>query len=394
MAKKTTTIKASRGGYCGKIKPKAISRTRKDIKSWRSALQSADNVENPRRMRLIELYNDIMIDSLLSSQIEQRFAETIGSNFVVSDASGKEHEEATKTLREAIWLPVLVQYILESIAYGHSLVEVDISGDQPDICLIPRQNVIPTKGVMLYDVGSDSGIAYRDEKEFGTWVFEFGRRDDYGFLNRAVPHVLMKRFAQSCWSELCEIYGIPPRYIKTNTQDTEMLDRAESMMRDMGSAAWWIIDSEEELGFATGVTTSGDVYSNLISLCNSEMSMLISGAQIGQDTKNGNRSKEETSVKQLSKRIKADKKYVEDYMNSTVMPALYRIGVIPDGLSFAYMPEEDLERLWKMVTECFQAYDVDSEWIKEKFGIMVTGTKQLQQPVAGNKKLEVNSFFD
>ena len=29
---------------------------------------------------------------------------------------------------------------------------------------------------------------------------------DYGLLNKAVPHVLFKKFAQSCWSELCEIY--------------------------------------------------------------------------------------------------------------------------------------------------------------------------------------------
>ncbi|WP_446662918.1 phage portal protein family protein, partial [Flavobacterium psychrophilum] len=34
-------------------------------------------------------------------------------------------------------------------------------------------------------------------------------------LNKAVSHVLFKRFAQSCWSELCEIYGIPPRVLKT-----------------------------------------------------------------------------------------------------------------------------------------------------------------------------------
>ena len=72
---------------------------------------------------------------------------------------------------------------------------------------------------------------------------EFGSPRNYGLLNKAVPHALFKKFAHSCWSELCEIYGIPPRYIKTNTQDPEMLDRAEQMLRDMGSAAYFIIDT-------------------------------------------------------------------------------------------------------------------------------------------------------
>ncbi|MEI3104746.1 MAG: DUF935 family protein [Parabacteroides merdae] len=151
--------------------------------------------------------------------------------------------------------------------------------------------MVPELGFFLYDSNADKGEYYRDLREFGTYILEFGHPNNYGLLNKAVPHALFKKFAHSRWSELCEIYGIPPRYIKTNTQDPEMLDRAEQMLRDMGSAAYFIIDTTEEFEFANGVSTSGDVYNNLIALCNSEMSMLISGAQIGQDTKNGNRSK-------------------------------------------------------------------------------------------------------
>ena len=285
-------------------------------------------------------------------------------------------EESTRFVLEAVWFPLLLRYMLESVFYGHSLVEFsasEVSG--LEATLIPRQNVVPEEGLFLFDSTADEGVYYRDMREYGTYVLEFGSPRNYGLLNKAVPHALFKKFAHSCWSELCEIYGIPPRYVKTNTQDPEMLDRAEQMLRDMGSAAYFIIDTTEEFQFANGVNTSGDVYNNMISLCNSEMSLLISGAQIGQDTKNGNRSKEEVSIQQLKKYVNSDKRLMEDYMNSIVLPALTRLGFIPDGLRFSFNSEEDTGQLWERTAQAMQYYEIDPEWIREKFGIVVTGKR-------------------
>lgn len=365
-----------REGLVKKIVPKTISRVRKDLDSWKQALRQADSVEHPRRRLLMDLYADVMLDALLTSQIEQRIGRTLSSEFSLKDKTGKVQEEATRLLSEAVWFPLLLRYMLESVFYGHSLVELsasDVAG--LDITLIPRQNVVPEKGLFLFDSTADDGIYYREMREYGTYVLEFGSPRNYGLLNKAVPHALFKKFAHSCWSELCEIYGIPPRYVKTNTQDPEMLDRAEEMLRDMGSAAYFIIDTTEEFQFADGVSTNGDVYNNLIFLCNSEISLLISGAQIGQDTRNGNRSKEEVAIKQLEKYVNADKRLMEDYMNSSVLAALFRLGFIPDGLRFSFNSEEDAGQLWERTAQAMQYYEIDPEWIREKFGIEVTGKR-------------------
>jgi len=136
--------------------------------------------------------------------------------------------------------------------------------------------------------------------------------------------------------------------MKTNTQDPAMLDRAEMMMRDMGAAAWFIIDDSEEFEFATGAVTTGDVYNNLIKLCNNENSILIVGAIIGQDTKNGNESKEKVSVQQLMRLVESDKRLVEGYMNTVALPGLFKIGLLPEGLTFAYDPQEDTTTFTRM----------------------------------------------
>lgn len=369
-----------REGLVRKVVPKSISRVRKDLDSWRRALREADCVDRPRRRQLMDLYADVMLDALLTSQIEQRIGRTLSSEFSLKNASDKVDEASTRLLSEAVWFPLLLRYMLESVFYGHSLVEFDVTeADGICVTLIPRQNVVPEQGLFLFDSSADEGEYYRELREFGTYIVEFGAPGNYGLLNKAVPHALFKKFAHSCWSELCEIYGIPPRYIKTNTQDPAMLDRAEDMLRDMGSAAYFIIDTTEEFEFAKGADTNGDVYNNLIALCNSEMSMLISGAQIGQDTRNGNRSKEEVAIGQLKKYVGSDKRQVEDWMNSLVLPALYRLGFLPEGLRFSFNSEEDTGQLWERTAQAMQYYEIDPTWIRDKFGIEVTGKRSTGQ---------------
>ena len=154
-----------------------------------------------------------------------------------------------------------------------------------------------------------------------------------------------------------------------------MLDRAEQMMRDMGAAAWFIIDTDEEFSFAKGADTNGDVYNNLIRVCKEASSLLICGAQLGQDTLNGNRSKEESSQKLFDKIIQADRTRVQGYWNEIILPALVRIGIVPAGLTYEYQQEEDLEKLWNQTHQAMQYFHVEPEWIRTKFGIEVTGEK-------------------
>ena len=367
---------ARRDGYVTKIVPKTVTRTRADIALWKSALRAADNVENPRRTRLQRLYADIMQDAHLTSLVELRVLSLLGTPFTLK-RDGEVDEKCTALLASAAWKRDIDRFAWEELLYGHSLIELTTSPDgTPQVTLLPRTNVVPEQGVLLLSEDDGDGIRYREAREYGTWILEFGSRTEYGLLNKAVPHVLFSRFAQSCWSELCEIYAIPPRVLKTNTQDPEMLDRAEQMMRDMGAAAWFIIDTDEEFSFAKGADTNGDVYNNLIRVCKEASSLLICGAQLGQDTLNGNRSKEESSQKLFDKIIQADRTRVQGYWNEIILPALVRIGIVPAGLTYEYQQEEDLEKLWNQTHQAMQYFHVEPEWIRSKFGIEVTGEKE------------------
>ncbi len=378
-----------RDGYTPRLIPRTISRTRADISTWQSALKAADNVDNPKRVKLVQLQNDVMTDALLASQVDLRRNSLLATPFSLRrDGEVVQETELLKTP----WMTELIGHSFDSILYGHTLIEITTpQNGEIHVGLIPRTNVVPEKGLLLYDQNNTAGVRYRDTHEFGVWLLEFGGQHDYGLLNKAIPHVLFKRFAQSCWSELCEIYGIPPRYLKTNTQDPEMLARAETMMRDMGTAAWFVIDESEVFEFAQSANTNGDVYRNLINLCNTEISMLISGAVLGQNTVNGNRSKEESSMRLRDNLTAADRVMVENYCNSVIIPALVQIGYLPKGLTFTYDKEEDPEKLWKMVTEVLPYKDVPNDYLKSKFGIDV-----VDKPILGLGSVTDMSagFFD
>ena len=376
------------------IIPKAMARAKADVFTWKNAIAMASNIESPKTFPYYNLLEDMMLDAHTTSQIQNRKLKTISSNFIIKNHAGETNTQFTDLLQKSVWFNEIISHILDSIFFGYTLIEFNRTETDPKkvkIDLIPRQNVLPKKGIILNDYQDDKGIDYLNAPEYGSWLIDFGTTGDLGLINKAIPHILFSRFAQSCWSELCEIYGIPPRVMKTNTRDSGALRRAEKMMTDMGAAAWFIIDETEKLEWATtGTPATGEVYNGLIKLCRDNISLLISGAIIGQDTKYGSKGKEESSQETLQDLVNADQTLVEQYMNSKVLPALFKIGILPmDNLLFEYDKVEDLSELWTRTKEILPYKEVPNEWIKEKFGIEVQDRKNHPQ-----QNLSADYFFD
>lgn len=367
---KTTSQKDEKKRLASKLVKNQLLRQRIDIQNWTAALQSAESVIIPNRSRLMEIYEMTLLDATLSSQMSNRIESTIASDYALIDTGGKRNDKATTALRDSKFTEELMESILLSQYWGFSLVQLLPSTDGNwTVELIPRAHVEPQRGIVKLSSYDIDGIRFRELAEYGSTILSFGKPDDLGLLNKAVPHVIMKRFATSCWSEFCEIFGMPTRVVKTNTSDTVMLSRAEAMLRDMGSAPYLIIDETEDFEFVDAINTDGAVFQSFIRLCDQQLSLLISGAVIGQDTQHGNYSKEEASQNLTAKLIRADKRMVAANMNHSVLPALVSLGIIPSGLRFEWVDDEDLETLWERTVQAMPHYQVDAKWITNKFGI-------------------------
>lgn len=349
---------------------------RRDITSWRTARLEATRADEPKQHLLHVLYDEIMLDAKMTSQIGMRINKSQASDWFLKKG-GQTDEDAMRVVTDNGLFDKLVKFIVESQFHGQSLIQFQFDQrGNPDIELVPRANVSPVSGRFYPDVYGNESELYRDRPDFGKWILEFcPDKLDLGLLNKATPYVLMKKFALSCWSELCEIYGIPPRVLKTNTQDTDMLNRAEAMMREIGAAAYFIIDTEEEFEFAQASNTNGDVYKNFIATCDEQLSLLNLGAVLGQDTLNGNRSKEEASTGLMEIIVEADKRKISYYINKDAIPAMESLGIIPSGLRFEFAKATDTKKLWDMVYQASAYYEFDVEWLRQTFGMEITGPR-------------------
>ena len=362
----------------GRILPydlQAVYQTRIDIANWSQAV-NLFNSQEPRSFALQLIFDKVSNDALLTSQIENRKNAVFGAKFNLHTANSIEPHPDTDVLKNSpIWRQ-LCNAILDSYYFGYSVVEIlnDDNG-QLDVAVLPRTNFTPQTGIFYRNyLAQDNPIKYRELPEYGTWILEF-KAGNIGLLNKVVPHVLMKTFAQSCWSELCEIYGIPPRVMKTNTRDPKMLNRAKQMMKDLGAAAWYVIDTNENFDWANPVLTKGEVYEGLIKQCNNEMTLAVSGAIIGQDTLHGSNNKDQSAQEMLGTLVDADMRNLEQCWNNTILPALAKIGFLSPGLILDFEQAEDIQQLFTFTQGLLPFKEIDNDWLEEKFGVKVTGDK-------------------
>ncbi|KXB35818.1 hypothetical protein HMPREF1869_00893 [Bacteroidales bacterium KA00251] len=78
-------------------------------------------------------------------------------------------------------------------------------------------------------------------------------------------------------------------------------------------------------------------------------------------------------------------------------------GIIPEGLHFAYVQEEDKEALFSRTLSLLPYYNIDEVWLKNTFGVQITDAKSqiplggqlaVKQPKTNSQKLSAEHDFD
>ena len=356
-----------------KVVASSTARARKDIKQWRKALQQAENVENPKRYLLYNIYNELVLDAHLSAEIQKRTLAVQGSSYNLVNDDGVIDVEKSKLIQRP-WFNDFIRLAMESIYWGHSVMQINdlVESEISSINLINRKHIIPEKGLFVFKQNDEKGINYREDDKYNQWLLEIGQNDDLGLFNKCAPHVLYKRFAQGAWSEFCEIFGMPIRYLKTNAKDEESLNRAENMLKSMGTAFYGVLDVDEELHFLESAKSDGGVYKGLMDVSNNEVSKLINGAVIGGESQGGSRSKEEVGERLSEAITEADKSFIASYVNYTLIPKLINLGYDFNGVHFQFEKTQNLGQLFKFTQGFMASMDVDPEWVQDTFGIPVT----------------------
>lgn len=370
--------------------------TRRDIKDWRDAWQAAINVENPDRRRLYDIYRDVVIDLHLSGCIAQRKGYVTAKKFKLTDAKGREDEEAARFLEQQ-WFKTFCSLALDSVYWGHSLIEFGepvFDGSRPagysGMTLIPRKHVVPEYGLVLPEAGGDfkTGIPYREEPYAGTLI-EAGAPDDLGLLLKAATQTIPKKNSLAFWDSFAEIFGMPMRIARTSSRDPAETQKLDRMLRDSASSLYAITSMDTEIEFVENARAdSFNVYDKRIERANSELSKLIIGQTMTLDD-GSSLSQSETHLKVFENLVDADRDLLQDIINNQLLPKMAAQGFPTAGLRFEwdetinYTPEEQVA----FETMIADRYEVDPKYFAEKYSMPVGERRQIPaMPPAGGEE--------
>lgn len=368
------------------ILPKSKSLSVQTIKKWKDALTLAQLAENANRKPYIELCDSILLDSHLASVIESRVLKIKQSKFKLVDASGKSDAEISK-LFEQPWFNSFIYHAIMAKFRGTTVVELwDLNPETmglDNVNAIEQENILPLKGLIVKENGDETGYSYKEDP-LKPYYIQIGKNKDLGILKDVAPDALTKKFAKASWAEFVEKYGIPPRWVTTDSYSESRENELADMMANMVSNHWAVLKGNEKIEVMNSSGASSyEIFDKLIDRMNSEMTKRI----LGQDgTTDANAKGTYGSLKVMQDvsddRHDADKTDIKDLINAELLWRLQLISPVYGVLknytfdwddSKEMTPAEIVEMVGKLSTAGFE---VDTKFITDKTGIPIVGLKQ------------------
>ena len=379
--------------------PTQVYRITTDLAKYRNAVNSAENIHEPFRYNLYQLYNQTVLDAHVTAAITQRKNLTLQKEFYVYNPDGSENDEKTKLIRTK-WFYDYLDLALDSLFWGHSLIQfediIEMNGVEQFKCidLVPRIYVKPELHIVTSDYAATTGKDYL-EKPFINWCIGVGKPKDLGLLLKITPLQIWKKNALGAWAEYTEKFGTPIRIGKTSARDKETTTNMENMLRNMGTAAWGLFDLEDTIELIeSNKTDAYQVFDMMIQRCNSEISKLVLGQTSTLDEKAFVGSAE-VHERVLQSYAWADELFINGVNNYQLIPMLNALGFGLEGMTIGVETEEELTLLdqSKIDIELIKTgkYKFTPEYIKDKYGSEVI---EVEEVVDKNNIKTVSNLLD
>jgi len=381
--------------------------SRKNIQSWREALEAANNAETPRWSLLQDIYEYLRPDAHLGAMMDIRRGLTESTRYYIRDSKTNKEDPVKSKLLEQEWVFDVIGDMVDHAFYGYTVLQITdpILGKYD---LLPRRNFIPQKDILLLEAGGENGIDVNDPALKGS-IIVIKSRDKFGLLNDIVPDLIWKKNARQAWAMFSEKFGIPLVTATTITQDKKELDRIEAMLKALGKAAQAI--------FPTGTTidikdsaAKGDPYKVFLeqmTYCDAQISKRILGGTMVTDN-GSSRSQGEVHERTMNDIIAGrDKKKAEFGFNRKIMFLLRDVFRFPfsetDEFVFDRSESLNLTEHWSIISKAIElGYEIDNDWLSSTFNFPITGKKEPAKtepeppktPKASGRPEVVGSFFD
>lgn len=351
-----------------------LSQVRKfnvDIEDYISSIQSAENIEQSRRARLYDLYEDVMQDPHLESVIGKRKARLHSAPIRFMNKDGQ-YDEAMDEFIKAPWFNSFLDDCLDAKFFGFSLFQFDRDKDgYVTYDMINRKHVNPIDRLIMRQQYDTTGLSFDN---FYNLLF-VGKQRDLGILSKITPYVIYKRNAMGDWSQFSELFGMPVREYTYDASDDDARQRLLADAKEQGAASVYIHpnDSSMRLVEAAGKTASVDVYDKFINRLNAEISKCVLGNTLStESSENGTQSLGTVQKQGEDDICYSDRKYVLDVLNYDLTDIFTAMGINTSNGEFIYEESEDkdIEKQMRIVQGLWQmGLPMSDDFLYKKFGV-------------------------
>ena len=336
MAKKQNTDQSSNAQMVIQElvkRPARIETT--SIGAWREAVNSA---KNGWRIKLYNLYENLLSDPILSDAIDKRI-----NAITNAEIAFLKNGQSVPEIDDLIDTPAfeeLIREMLLSKAWGKSVIEASFTPDF-DVFSFPRKNIYianmskrlaERKRYIVEREGNLTGYDYSQDE----FILECGKDDDLGFIFQAAPYVIYKRGGWGDWAEFAEVFGRHFIIGKYFGNDITTRDKLFAEIENIGSGLKAAIPKEADLEVIQNQTSGNNtLFNTFVKACDEQILIAVLGNLM--TTLNGS-SRSQAEVHQDTQQDinKSDRRFIQRNLNKWLVPLLIKRGYDAAGGFFVF----------------------------------------------------------
>jgi len=302
------------------------------------ALNMVKNVDYPDRSKLFKIYDYILKDGHLISQIRTAIIKVQSEPWMLY--KNNQPDEAASLLLRKKWFTKIIKAALEAEFYGFTLLELNdldsTNFNVGSIVNIDREYVsIEKEWILIEGTINGSYLPYGEIKN-EIDLIQFGDAENLGTLLECSYNAIWKFYARSDWSRANEKVGTPILSIIADTNNDKELDAIEARAANFGADGYMVNQKGDEVTLLERKSDNFHVtFKENIALANDEISKIINGQSVISDVKSfvgsaevGERTMDDFTMARLQN--------IVDEMKENVMPYLINKGFSLEGYEFDY----------------------------------------------------------
>jgi hypothetical protein len=353
-----------------KIVLQNVDRTKKDIVDWHNAYVQAGNVSNPLRIRLLDLYERILLDGHLQGVITRRRSAVLNKKLRFIGNDGKKIDEMdglinSKEFRDLRCL------LFDKKLFGLFGIEA-IVGDKFRFEAVNRKHIKPDLRMITWEQSGTDGVNY--DEDWRLWVL--GSQFELGLLLKCAPYVLWKQGNMADWAQYIELFGQPVIITKYDASDIKTKQELEEVMLNAGSSLRISLPTQANFEMHDGKTSNanGDLQDKFKDACDDEISKIIlTVTETTTSSKSSGFAQANVHSKQQLEITKDDLEDERGDLNNPVFLNIIKsFGWKVDNGQFEHEPDVDITMLQQRIivdAQLEKIIPIDDDYFYRTYGI-------------------------